>query len=170
MTLNCDLPPILVKLLTDDKLALDHRLLPGGAAAGAGSGWWRRWRMRGSTFVWMPTVGQLGAAGRTWESGPRAMRRFWKATRGGMMQGACGVLAMLRETSAPSSGARGGRPLFAAFARFAAAEAAKFALCGLVPLSQKSLPSCGDRSHDLTLASHTRSDHQNHSSSLKKMK
>ena len=34
--LNCDLPPILVNLLTDDKLALDHCLLPGGAAAGAG--------------------------------------------------------------------------------------------------------------------------------------
>ena len=150
MALNCDLPPILVRLLTDDKLALDHRLLPGGAAASAGSGWRPRWRTRGSTFVWMPTVVQLGAAGRTWESGPRAMRRFWKATRGGMMQGACGVLAMLRETSAPSSGARGGRPLFAAFARFAAAEAAKFALCGLVPLSQKSLPLLQNAPQNLT--------------------
>jgi hypothetical protein len=63
MTLNCDLPPILVKLLTDDKLALDHRLLPGGAAAGAGGLRRPRCRERGPAFVWMPAVGQSGAAG-----------------------------------------------------------------------------------------------------------
>ena len=67
-----------------------------------------------------------------------------------MMQGAWGVHGMLRGTSAPSSGARGGRPLFAAFARFAAAEAAIVALYGMVPLSQKSLPLCWKCSHKLT--------------------
>ena len=150
MDLYFDLPPILIRLLTDDELAVDHRLLPGGAAASAGSWWISRCRERDPAFVWMPAVGQSGAEGSIWEGGPHGMRRSWRAWSTGMMQGAWVVHGMPRGTRAPSSGARGGRPLFAAFARFAAAEAAKFALCGLVPLSQKSLPSCGDRSHNLT--------------------
>ena len=64
----------------------------------------------------------------------------------------------VQKTSIPSCGAREHGPIFAACARFASREAATFALFGMVPLSQMSLPSCGDRSQNLTCASHTRAD------------
>ena len=57
------------------------------------------------------------------------MRLPWTVWRGGMMQGGWGAHGLPRGTSAPSSGARGGRPLFAAFARFGALATEKNAIC-----------------------------------------
>ena len=164
MGLNYDLPSLLGVLLPDHRVAVAHALLLGDAAASARGWQLPRCRARGPVAVWLPVARQSGAAGSTWESGPRGMRRSWRSCSTGMMQGAWGVHGMSRGTSPPSSGARGGRPLFAAFARFAAAEAARVALFRMMPLSQTSLPLCGKCSQNLTYASRVRSDHENHTS------
>ena len=53
-------------LFNVDQLALDRRLLRGGAAESAASGRRRRWRTRASPFVCSLMARPSGAAGSTW--------------------------------------------------------------------------------------------------------
>ena len=69
------------------------------------------------------------------------------------MQGACGVHAVVKGGTLPSCGVRRDR---VNFAQLGASAGSKVAICHVVPLSQKSLPLCGNASYDLSYASHTR--------------
>ena len=74
-SLNFDLPPILVKLLTDDKLALDHCLLPRDAAASAGGRRRQRDRTCGMLFVCLPVSCRSAQSAGFGEGGARGMRQ-----------------------------------------------------------------------------------------------
>ena len=75
--------------------------------------------VRPAFLVGPPRVGTSGAVGWTlrWQGGQCGMRRSWGTKRASMMQGDREVQAGPSGIATPACGARGGRPLFAAFAR-----------------------------------------------------
>ena len=93
------------------------------------------------------------------EGGARGMRRRRGVARGGMVQGTGVVHGMPRVTAALSSGARGDRVHFAAFARFGVRGcfSAQFYFCAL--LSRNAFLLRPNGPSDLTCVSATRSDH-----------
>ena len=139
MGLNFNLLSILRKLPADDNLALDHRLLPGGAAASAGSGRRRRGRTCGQTFGWRLVSRQSARRAELEEGRARGIRQPWRLLSNGMMQGGWGAQGMARGPLIPACGARAHRVIFAAFARFGASCAVIFALFRVPPRSQKSV-------------------------------
>ena len=142
MGLNLDLLSILGKLPADNQLVLDDHILQGGNVASAGSCWRLRISMPGPDACCLLLACQSGAMSSFCEGEQRTWRRFWRVLGTAMMQGGWGAQTIPIGTIAPACGARGDRPIFAAFARFSASDAALFAFCYELPLSRKSLPLC----------------------------
>ena len=79
--------------------------------------------------MWLADRRRSARSAGLWEGRQCAMRRSWGGKRGGMMQGGGEVQAGPSGTATPACGARGGRPLFAPFARLCAPNEEKLQPC-----------------------------------------
>ena len=150
MAFNFVMRPMLSYFFMNALLAGDHRVLHGGAAPAIGTVIAGFHRERAPIASWTPAMARRRPGAQ--------LRHVALVVRGGGRRGrehgvdppSGGGRSGVQETSIPSCGAREHGPIFAACARFASREAATFALFGMVPLSQMSLPLCWECSHNLT--------------------